>query len=96
MIGMAAMRTTGPHAFHGASLYGRKSGGFVDAWSGHGYRLGLIYCDHCLIGVHTKDAFIGPHTNVKKLTITNSQSVWEHGAQWKWIKLRGTGTFQNI
>jgi hypothetical protein len=53
-------------------------------------------CDHCDEMYNTKDGFIGPHVQVSKLTITNSQSYGNMGAQWKWINAPGgTVTFTN-
>jgi hypothetical protein len=84
------------HAFSAQACYDDSSGGFGDAWSGQDTDLDTLICDHCLMAYNTKDAFIGPHTNVKTLTITNSQSYGNMGAQWKWNNTPNSTTiFQN-
>ncbi len=84
------------HAFPAQACYDDISGGFGDAWSGQDTDLDTFICDHCLMAYNTKDAFIGPHTNVKTLTITNSQSYGNMGAQWKWNNTPySTTTFEN-
>jgi hypothetical protein len=84
------------HDFPAQACYDDVSNGFGDAWSGQDTDLDSFICDHCLMAYNTKDAFIGPHTNVKTLTITNSQSYGNMGAQWKWNNTPGsTTTFEN-
>ena len=84
------------HAFSARACYDDSSGGFGDAWSGQDTDLDTFICDHCEMAYNTKDAFIGPHTNVRTLTITNSQSYGNMGAQWKWNNTPGaTVTFEN-
>ncbi len=84
------------HAFSAQACYDDTSNGFGDAWSGQDTDLDTFICDHCIMAYNTKDAFIGPHTNVKTLTITNSQSYGNMGAQWKWNNTPGaTTTFEN-
>ena len=84
------------HAFSARACYDDTSGGFGDAWSGQDTDLDTFICDHCEMAYNTKDAFIGPHTNVHTLTITNSQSYGNMGAQWKWNNTPGaTVTFEN-
>ena len=84
------------HAFSAQACYDDGSQGFGDAWSGQDTDLDTFICDHCTMAYNTKDAFIGPHTNVKTLTITNSQSYGNMGAQWKWNNTPGaTVTFEN-
>jgi len=84
------------HAFPAQACYDDISGGFGDAWSGQDTDLDTFICDHCLMAYNTKDAFIGPHTNVKTLTITNSESYGNMGAQWKWNNTPySTTTFEN-
>ena len=68
------------HAFSAQACYD-LSGGFGDAWSGQDTDLDTFVCDHCLMTYNTKDAFIGLHSNVKTLIITNSQSYGNMGAQ---------------
>jgi hypothetical protein len=84
------------HAFPARACYDDSSGGFGDAWSGQDTDLDTFICDHCEMAYNTKDAFIGPHTNVHTLTITNSQSYGNMGAQWKWNNTPdSTTTFTN-
>jgi len=84
------------HAFPARACYDDVSGGFGDAWSGQDTDLDSFTCDHCTMAYNTKDAFIGPHTNVHTLTITNSQSYGNMGAQWKWNNTpNSTTTFAN-
>ena len=83
-------------AFSAEACYDDVSGGFGDAWSGQDTDLDTFVCDHCTMAYNTKDGFIGPHTNVKTLTITNSQSYGNMGSQWKWDNTPGaTVTFEN-
>ena len=72
------------HAFSARACYDDTSGGFGDAWSGQDTSLDVFTCDHCVMEYNTKDAFIGPHAQVGALTITNSVSIGNMGAQWKW------------
>ena len=72
------------HDFPARACYDSNSGGFGDAWSGQDTVLDSFICDHCLMEYNTKDAFIGPHTQVGTLAITNSASIGNMGAQWKW------------
>ena len=84
------------HAFPAQACYDDASNGFGDAWSGQDTDLDTFICDHCIMAYNTKDAFIGPHTNVHTLTITNSQSYGNMGAQWKWDNTpNATVTFEN-
>jgi hypothetical protein len=84
------------HAFSARACFDDTSGGFGDAWSGQDTDLDTFVCDHCEMAYNTKDAFIGPHTNLRTLTITNSQSYGNMGAQWKWNNTPGaTVTFEN-
>jgi hypothetical protein len=71
-------------------------GGFGDAWSGQDTELDSFTCDHCVMEYNTKDAFIGPHTQIHTLTVTDSVSIGNEGAQWKWSSdPYGTVLFQN-
>ena len=72
------------HAFPAASCYDSNDGGFGDSWSGQDTSLTSFTCDHCVQAYNTKDGFIGPHTAIAHLTITNSQSYGNMGQQWKW------------
>ena len=84
------------HAFPAQACYDDASNGFGDAWSGQDTDLDTFVCDHCLMAYNTKDAFIGPHTNVHTLTITDSKSFGNMGAQWKWDNTpNATVTFEN-
>jgi hypothetical protein len=80
------------HEFPANACYDDSSNGFGDAWSGQDTDLDSFICDHCVMAYNTKDAFIGPHTNVKVLTITNSESYGNMGAQWKWNNTPGGNT----
>ncbi|MEO6924344.1 MAG: hypothetical protein ABI142_11000, partial [Bryocella sp.] len=79
-------------AFPAKACYDTNSGGFGDAWSGQDTVLDVFTCDHCVMTYNTKDAFIGPHTQTTALTITNSVSIGNMGAQWKW----GTSLNANV
>lgn len=70
--------------FPALSCYDSSSGGFGDSWSGQDTKLESFSCDHCVMAYNTKDGFIGPHTVIKHLTITNSESFGNMGQQWKW------------
>jgi hypothetical protein len=84
------------HAFPAHACYDDVSNGFGDAWSGQDTDLDSFICDHCEMAYNTKDAFIGPHTNVHTLTITNSKSYGNMGSQWKWNNTpNSTTTFEN-
>jgi hypothetical protein len=82
--------------------YDTNSAGFGDSWSGQGVGtesvLSSFTCDHCVNMYNTKDGFIGPHLDVPQLTITNSVSIGNMGANWKWggdDTVVNTTTFQN-
>jgi hypothetical protein len=64
--------------------YDTNSGGFGDSWSGQNTTLDSFICDDCQDLYNTKDAFIGPHTWISTLTITNSTSIGNMGQDWKW------------
>jgi peptidoglycan hydrolase-like protein with peptidoglycan-binding domain len=78
-------------AFPAVSCYDLSSGGFGDAWSGQtvsgpsgdSHLLSFI-CNDCEQWYNTKDGFIGPHTEITNLKITNSISYGNMGQQWKW------------
>jgi len=67
-----------------AACYDLSSGGFGDSWSGQDTVLDSFTCNHCDMHWNTKDGFIGPHTFIKNLTITQSTSYGNMGQQWKW------------
>ena len=71
-------------AFPAMSCYDLGSGGFGDSWSGQDTTLASFICDHCVQAYNTKDGFIGPHTLMTYLSITNSESYGNMGQQWKW------------
>jgi hypothetical protein len=73
-----------------------NDGGFGDSWSGQDTKLESFTCDHCVMAYNTKDGFIGPHTLVHHLKITNSMSYGNMGQQWKWgVSPGSTIIFQN-
>lgn len=72
------------HPFPAVSCYDLESQGFGDSWSGQDTALDSFTCDHCSQFYNTKDGFIGPHTLITHLTITNSTSYGNMGQQWKW------------
>lgn len=83
-------------AFPAFACYDSSSGGFGDSWSGQDTELDSFTCDHCVNNYNTKDAFIGPHTQIKNLTITNSESIGNMGQSWKWGTYPGgTLIFEN-
>jgi len=83
-------------AWPAAACWDPNSGGFGDSWSGQDTELDSFSCDHCAQMYNTKDGFIGPHTQIKALTVTNSVSIGNMGAQWKWGQApNGTILFQN-
>jgi len=83
-------------AFPARSCYDLESGGFGDSWSGQNTTLASFTCDHCIQAYNTKDGFIGPHTLIAKLTITNSESYGNMGQQWKWGATTSSSTiFEN-
>ena len=77
--------------------YSTSSEGFGDSWSGQDTVLSSFSCNDCQQLYNTKDGFIGPHTAVANLTITNSQSIGNGGQQWKWggYAVPTTVIFQN-
>jgi hypothetical protein len=82
--------------FPALACWDSNSGGFGDAWSGQNTEIDSFVCDHCVMLYNTKDAFIGPHTQVNLLTITNSYSAGNMGAQMKFGETTsGTIVFQN-
>jgi hypothetical protein len=70
--------------FPAFACYDSVSNGFGDAWSGQDTELDAFTCNHCVDIYNTKDAFIGPHTQIAKLVITDSYAAGNMGAQWKW------------
>jgi hypothetical protein len=83
-------------AFSAASCYDLNSGGFGDSWSGQDTNMASLTCDHCVQAYNTKDGFIGPHTQISNIVITNSESYGNMGQQWKWGALPNSTTlFEN-
>jgi hypothetical protein len=82
--------------FPALSCWDTDSGGFGDSWSGQDTKLDSLTCDHCVMAYNTKDGFIGPHTLIGYLKITNSESYGNMGQQWKWGTSPGSTTiFEN-
>lgn len=82
--------------FPALSCYDSDSGGFGDSWSGQDANLASFTCDHCVMAYNTKDGFIGPHTAIGHLAITNSESYGNMGQQWKWgTSPNSTVVFEN-
>jgi hypothetical protein len=71
-------------SYPAASCYDSGAGGFGDSWSGQNTNMDAFICNHCAQLYNTKDGFIGPHTDIKTLSITNSVSIGNEGQQWKW------------
>jgi len=85
------------HAIPVRVCYDTNSGGFGDSWSGQNTTMDFMTCDHCVSDYNTKDGFIGPHTAITALTITNSESIGNMGQDWKWggLSTPTTVTFTN-
>jgi hypothetical protein len=82
--------------FPALNCWDSNSGGFGDSWSGQDTKLDSFICDHCIMAYNTKDGFIGPHTLIGYLKITNSESYGNMGQQWKWGTSPGSTTiFEN-
>ncbi len=84
-------------AFPAMVCYDSDHAGFGDSWSGQDTTLDSMYCNDCQALYNTKDGFIGPHTNITTLTITNSTSIGNMGQNWKWggKNVPATVTFTN-
>lgn len=83
-------------AFPARACYDDLSGGFGDPMSGQDTALLSATFDHLQMLNNTKDGFLGPHTQIKNLTITNSVSAGNMGEQWKWgTDTNATVLFQN-
>jgi hypothetical protein len=72
------------NAFPALVCYDTNSSGFGDSWSGQDTTLDSMVCNDCQNLYNTKDGFIGPHTWISTLTITNSSSIGNMGQDWKW------------
>jgi hypothetical protein len=75
-----------PHvdAIPARKCYDDLAGGFGDSWSGQQSTLSSFICNFCVDNYNTKDCFIGPHTFITTLVITNSESIGCMGQSWKW------------
>jgi hypothetical protein len=81
--------------FPAQACYDSVNNGFGDGLSGQDAILDNFTFDHSLILYNTKDGFIGPHTQITTMVITNSAAIGNMGAQWKWNQTPGgTLTFQ--
>lgn len=86
------------NAFPARVCYDTNSAGFGDSWSGQDTTMVSFSCDHCVDNYNTKDGFIGPHTDIATLSITNSTSIGNMGQDWKWGGVGGSvnnTTFSN-
>jgi hypothetical protein len=82
--------------FPALSCWDDNASGFGDSWSGQDTKLDSFICDHCVMAYNTKDGFMGPHTLIHYLKITNSASYGNMGQQWKWGTPPGSTTiFEN-
>jgi hypothetical protein len=89
--------------FPAVSCWDDSSGGFGDSWSGQGSGGGgqvtpLAYFtgNHLTTIYNTKDGFIGPHTQITNLTLTNSVWIGNMGQQVKYSVVPGSTTiFEN-
>jgi hypothetical protein len=76
--------------FPAKSCWDTQSGGFGDSWSGQAgpaseeSDMDSFTCDHCYVAYNTKDGALGPHTLLKKLSLTNSVWIGNMGQQGKW------------
>lgn len=70
--------------FPARACYDSESNGFGDSLSGQDTTLDSLTCDHCVFMYNTKDAYIGPHTQVVNETVTNSYWYGNMGAAVKW------------
>jgi hypothetical protein len=67
-----------------------------DTLSGQDTVLASLTCDHCVMKYNTKDSFIGPHTQMVNMSITNGYWYGNMGAQLKWGQApSATLLFQN-
>ena len=72
------------------------SGGFGDSWSGQDATLASFSCNHCDDIYNTKDGFLGPHTQIVNLIMTNSYADGTMGSAVKWGQSNsGAVLFQN-
>lgn len=82
--------------FPAKACWDSSSGGFGDAWSGQGSNLDSFSCDHCQLLYNAKDAAMGPHTVIRKISLTNSIWVGNMGQDGKWGQGKNaTFLFQN-
>jgi hypothetical protein len=84
------------HAFPAFACYDDSHSGFGDSWSGGNTPMTSFSCDHCSQFYNAKDGFIGPHTLIQNLSLTNSQWYANGGSQLKWgTQANGSTLFQN-
>lgn len=82
--------------FPARACYDSVSNGFGDSLSGQDAVLASMTCNHCVNLYNTKDAYIGPHTQITASTIENSKWVGSMGAQVKYgATQNATVTFEN-
>ena len=70
--------------FPARACYDSNSNGFGDALSGQDTTLDTLTCNHCVFMYNTKDAYIGPHTQVVHEAVTDSYWYGNMGAAVKW------------
>jgi hypothetical protein len=82
--------------FPAKSCWDSNSGGFGDGLSGQDTELDSFTCLHCGLFYNTKDAFIGPHTQITNLDVENLATAGNMGSELKFAQyLGGTALFQN-
>jgi hypothetical protein len=82
--------------FPAKSCWDSNSGGFGDGLSGQDTELDSFVCNHCGLFYNTKDAFIGPHTQITNLDVENLATAGNMGSELKFAQyLNGTATFKN-
>jgi len=72
------------HSFPALACWDTNSGGFGDTWSGQDTVLDTFNCDHCTYMYNTKDASIGPHTQITHMSVLYNFWYGNMGAQIKW------------
>lgn len=83
-------------SFPALAMWDSVSGGFGDGLSGQDTVLASLTCLHCGLFYNTKDAWIGPHTQVTNTDIEFSTSAGNMGSEWKMAQgLSATTTFRN-
>src|SRR5882757_369257 len=72
------------HSFPALACWDTNSGGFGDTWSGQDTVFDTFNCDHCTYMYNTKDASIGPHTQITHMSVLYNFWYGNMGAQIKW------------